>query len=180
MNPTPPSPYDGDTSPAKLGRKGLLTSLALVVATLIAGALTLDRLFPPDLSRYQERSSETVDANGRLLARTDNSLSILFWSSAVIVIGAAFSALFGWEPVTPAQWGWYLMAGAVNFAAHFLIIEALRLGRAAVVAPFRYTSLLWSAILGFAIWGDVPDRWVWIGSAILIASGLWIMQSQKG
>ena len=123
--------------------------------------------------------SSVRDVMARILARTDNSLSILFWSSAVIVIGAGFSALFGWEPVTAAQWGWYLLAGAVNFAAHFLIIEALRLGRAAVVAPFRYTSLLWSVILGFAIWGDVPDGWVWLGSAILIASGLWIMQSQK-
>jgi drug/metabolite transporter (DMT)-like permease len=47
------------------------------------------------------------------------------------------------------------------------------------VAPFRYTSLLWSAVLGYAIWGDVPHGWVWIGSAILIASGLWIAHSQK-
>jgi drug/metabolite transporter (DMT)-like permease len=123
--------------------------------------------------------SSVRDVMARILARTDNSISILFWSSLVIVIGAGFSALFGWQPVTPAQWGWYLLAGAVNFAAHFFIIESLRMARAAVVAPFRYTSLLWSAILGFAIWGDVPDGWVWFGSAILIASGLWIMQSQK-
>jgi drug/metabolite transporter (DMT)-like permease len=123
--------------------------------------------------------SSVRDVMARILARTDNSISILFWSSLVIVIGAAFSALLGWRPVSMAQWGWYLLAGAVNFCAHFFIIESLRLGRAAVVAPFRYTSLLWSAVLGYAIWGDVPGGWVWIGSAILIVSGLWIMQSQK-
>src|SRR5216684_3337044 len=45
----------------------LLACAALAAASLAAGALALDRLFPPDLSRYHERSSETVDANGRLL-----------------------------------------------------------------------------------------------------------------
>jgi drug/metabolite transporter (DMT)-like permease len=123
--------------------------------------------------------SSVRDVMARILARTDNSLSILFWSSFVIVIGAGLSAFAGWRPVSVLQWGWYLLAGAVNFCAHFLIIESLRIGRAAVVAPFRYTSLLWSAVLGYAIWGDVPHGWVWIGSAILIASGLWIAHSQK-
>lgn len=47
--------------------KGLLTSLAVAATTLAATALALDRLFPPDLSRYQDRSTEIVDANGRLL-----------------------------------------------------------------------------------------------------------------
>ena len=45
----------------------LLVGVVLVAAGLAAGLLTLDRLFPPDLGRYQERSTEIVDANGRLL-----------------------------------------------------------------------------------------------------------------
>ena len=49
----------------KLSR--LLAGLAVAATTLVATALTLDRLFPPDLSRYQDRSTEVVDANGRLL-----------------------------------------------------------------------------------------------------------------
>ena len=66
---TPPSPYDGDTSPASLGRKARswLAGLALIVTSLAAGALALDRLFPPNLARYHDRSTEIVDANGRLL-----------------------------------------------------------------------------------------------------------------
>ncbi len=45
----------------------LFVGFTLVAAGLAAGLLTLDRLFPPDLSRYQERSTEIADANGRLL-----------------------------------------------------------------------------------------------------------------
>src|SRR5262245_6753329 len=53
---------------ARSGRlKAFLVGLALAATTLAMSALALDRLFPPDLSRYQMRSSETVDANGRLL-----------------------------------------------------------------------------------------------------------------
>jgi drug/metabolite transporter (DMT)-like permease len=73
----------------------------------------------------------------------------------------------------------FLLAGAVNFCAHFLLIESYRLARAAVVAPFKYTSLIWSAVLGYLIWGDLPGAWVWAGSAILVVSGLWIAHTQK-
>jgi penicillin-binding protein 1C len=47
--------------------KALLAGLAVAATMLVATALALDRLFPPDLSRYHERSTEVVDANGRLL-----------------------------------------------------------------------------------------------------------------
>lgn len=115
----------------------------------------------------------------RILARTDGSLSILFWSSVVMVLGTALSAPFGWAPVSAAAWGLFLLAGCVNFCAHFLLIEAFRLGRAAVIAPFKYTSLLWSALLGYLIWGDLPGGWIWAGAAILVASGLWIARTQR-
>src|SRR5690349_3981416 len=60
---TPPSPSDGDTSPASLGRKArsLLGGFALAATSLAVAAL------PPDLTRYQDRSTEVVDSNGRLL-----------------------------------------------------------------------------------------------------------------
>lgn len=124
-------------------------------------------------------ASSLRDVLARILARTDDSVAILFWSSVIVAAAAAPTAFWGWNAMPLAVWGWFLLAGLVNFCAHLLIIEGYRLGRAAVVAPFKYTSLLWSALLGCIIWGDVPDRWVWVGSAILIASGLWIARVQK-
>lgn len=115
----------------------------------------------------------------RILSRTDHSMSILFWSSLILTLGAACTAPFGWVEVAPAAWGWFLLGGAVNFCAHFLLIEAFRLGRAAVVAPFKYSSLIWSALLGFLIWGDVPGTALWAGAAILVVSGLWIARIEQ-
>jgi drug/metabolite transporter (DMT)-like permease len=124
-------------------------------------------------------ASSLRDMMARILARTDTSISILFWSSIVLALGSAFSAPFGWTAVDPTSVSLFLLAGAVNFCAHFLLIESFRLARAAVVAPFKYTSLLWSALLGYFIWGDFPSGWIWLGSTVLVVSGLWIARTQK-
>jgi drug/metabolite transporter (DMT)-like permease len=124
-------------------------------------------------------ASSLRDILARILARTDDSIAILFWSSVIVALAAAPTALLGWTAVSPIGWGLFLLAGLVNFCAHLLIIESYRLARAAVVAPFKYTSLLWSAVLGYLIWSDVPDGWVWVGAGILVASGLWIARAQR-
>lgn len=124
-------------------------------------------------------ASSMRDMLSRILARTDSSISILFWSSLVLVIGAAFSAPFGWAAVSAGAAALFLLGGFVNFCAQFLLIEAYRFSRAAVVAPFKYSSLIWSAVLGFMIWGDLPGAWIWAGAAILVVSGLWIARTEK-
>jgi drug/metabolite transporter (DMT)-like permease len=118
------------------------------------------------------------DLLSRLLARTDTSIAILFWSSAVLIVGTAFTAFFGWAPLDLRGALLFLLAGAVNFAAHFLMIEAFRLGRAAVIAPFKYSALLWSTLIGYLVWGDLPAGWIWLGAAVLVASGIWIAGQQ--
>jgi drug/metabolite transporter (DMT)-like permease len=124
-------------------------------------------------------ASSMRDMLSRILARTDSSISILFWSSLVMMAGAALSAPLGWTEVGLAAALLFLLGGFVNFCAQFLLIEAYRFSRAAVVAPFKYSSLLWTAVLGFAIWGDLPGGWVWAGAAVLVVSGLWIAQTEK-
>jgi len=124
-------------------------------------------------------ASSMRDILARILARTDDSIAILFWSSVIVAFAMLPTAFSGWTHVSLAAWGLFVLAGLVNFCAHLLIIESYRFSRAAVVAPFKYTSLIWSAVLGYAIWGDAPDGWVWVGSAILVASGLWIARAQK-
>jgi len=69
-----------------------------------------------------------------------------------------------------------LLNGALNAGAHFLIIEALRLGEASLVSPFRYSGLIWATILGLVIWGDFPDGWTLVGAVLLVASGIYIIE----
>jgi drug/metabolite transporter (DMT)-like permease len=112
----------------------------------------------------------------RRLSRTETSIAILFWSTLIVMAGGALTAPFGWTPVSAANAAWFVAAGVFNAAAHFLMIEALRLGEAAVISPVRYTSLIWAAFLGWFVWGDLPDAWAVAGSAVIVASGIYMLR----
>jgi drug/metabolite transporter (DMT)-like permease len=113
----------------------------------------------------------------RQLARTESSVSILFVSTAVVMVAGLATAPFGWKPVTRVDAGWFIVAGALHAGANLLMIEAFRLGAAALIAPFRYTALLWALLVGFAIWGDVPDPWIIAGGAVIVCGGIMMLRS---
>jgi len=81
---------------------------------------------------------------------------------------------FGWKSIDYNGVMWFLAAGFFNASAQFLVIEAFRLGRAARVAPFRYSGLLWAMLIGFLAWGEVPDAWMAIGAAIVAWAGVYM------
>jgi len=114
----------------------------------------------------------------RRLSRTETSISMLLWSTLIVSVAALTTAPFGWQPVTAAAAAWFVAAGVFNAAAHFLLIEALRLGEAAAIAPVRYTSLIWAVLIGFLVWRELPDAWVWAGSAVIVASGVWMVRAE--
>jgi drug/metabolite transporter (DMT)-like permease len=118
----------------------------------------------------------------RRLSRSETSISILFWSTLIVMAAGAATAPFGWQPVTSADAAWFILAGIFNASAHFLMIEALRLGEAAAISPVRYTSLIWATALGYLVWGDLPDAGVIAGSLVIVASGIFMirMEARKG
>jgi drug/metabolite transporter (DMT)-like permease len=113
----------------------------------------------------------------RRLSRTDTSISMLFWASVLLVILSLLTIPLGWEPVTLIGAFWFVINGLLNAGAHFLMIEALRLGDAALVSPFRYTAILWAIITGFIVWHQLPDTFTLIGAALLVISGVLIARN---
>jgi hypothetical protein len=67
------------------------------------------------------------------------------------------------------------LAGVGNGIAQFWWTRSLSLAPPSAVVPFNYLSLVWATILGFAVWGDVPTPGLLVGSAIVVASGLYIL-----
>jgi drug/metabolite transporter (DMT)-like permease len=112
------------------------------------------------------------DAVTRRLSRTDTSISILFWSGVFVCIGGLFTVPLGWKSIDANGGMWFIAAGFFNAAAQFLVIEAFRLGKAAVVAPFRYSGLVWAMLIGFFVWSEVPDAWMLTGAAIIVGAGV--------
>ena len=71
--------------------------------------------------------------------------------------------------------GGILLATAVmQCLAHYLMIEAFRFGETSLLAPFKYSSLVWGLLLGLLVWGEFPATYILIGAAIITASGIYI------
>jgi len=119
------------------------------------------------------------DVLTRRLARTETSISILFWSNIILMTGGFATLPWGWAPVDAHGALWFVAAGIFNGGAHFLIIEALRTGEASVLAPVRYTALLWAALLGFMVWGEVPELWLLAGAAVIVGSSLYMIRAER-
>ena len=99
-----------------------------------------------------------------------------------LVMLTALFALFlpaGWITPTPLDAAWMLFNGVANAVGQYWWTRALHLAPASAVAPFFYLSLVWASILGFAIWGDVPTIGLAIGSAIVVASGLFLLWRER-
>lgn len=93
--------------------------------------------------------------------------------------GAGFDGLVGWHEVNQGQWLRIAGAGAFLIVGYLCAVSAMRSGDIGVVAPFRYTSLLWAIVLGFAAFGQFPDGWTLIGSAIVVASGIYTLLRER-
>ncbi len=119
------------------------------------------------------------DVLTRRLARTETSIAILFWSNLILMAGGLATLPFGWVAVTSTAAFWFIAAGIFNGTAHFCIIEALRTGEASVLAPVRYTALLWAAAIGFIVWGELPELWLWAGAAVIVGSSLYMIRGER-
>lgn len=96
---------------------------------------------------------------------------------ATIVGTVAATPFVPFEWITPQE-TWHIVLfvgmGIMAGTGHYFLTIAYSQAPAAIVSPFNYTQLIGSAILGYAVFGDFPDFWTWVGAAVIIASGLYI------
>jgi drug/metabolite transporter (DMT)-like permease len=115
----------------------------------------------------------------RSISSEESSDLILFYSTiAVILVGILGAFYFPWKVPDSKDFALFALAGVLNGLAHYMMIEAHRWAEASILAPFRYSGLIWAVILGFVIWGDIPDIWLIFGSVLVISSGLYILQRE--
>lgn len=92
--------------------------------------------------------------------------------------GALISALampFTWVPVRMEDLWLFVGIALFGTAGITLITQAFRLAPAAVVAPFDYTALIWATLMGWLFWNEIPDAMTYLGAAVIIASGVFIV-----
>jgi drug/metabolite transporter (DMT)-like permease len=114
------------------------------------------------------------DLSSSRISPAVSSVTVSIWSAlAVTVVGLIGASIEGWQPVPAYE------AGLITFAAFFLVIgyiaavASMRVGDIVVVAPFRYTALLWAIVLGWALFGTLPDATTLLGAALVVATGIY-------
>ncbi|WP_368417463.1 DMT family transporter [Rhodovarius sp.] len=104
----------------------------------------------------------------------ESGVTIVAW----FAIGcSAISAVFAWPVwVWPGAEQWALLAGVglISAVAQLLMTEAYRRGDTTLVAPFEYSGIVWTTLLGMLVWAEAPDGYDALGIAILVGCGLYI------
>jgi drug/metabolite transporter (DMT)-like permease len=143
----------------------------LIVADPGADSLTLGALFA--LANAVMYGSVTVAVRG--MTATESTSTLIMWQMAVLAALHAFLLLLGFRWPSRADAAMMVAGGIANALAQYLWTRALQLAPAAAVSPFYYLLLVWSLAIGFVVWGDVPGIGLLTGSAIVVASGLFLL-----
>lgn len=82
---------------------------------------------------------------------------------------------FVYQPMPAEHLGLLAIMSALGFSGGLCIIAAYRAADAAMIAPMQYSQIIWGATFGFLIFSETPDRFTWIGAAVIIAAGLYVV-----
>ncbi|NNE22096.1 MAG: DMT family transporter [Rhizobiales bacterium] len=110
----------------------------------------------------------------RRLSRTETNASMFTYSTITAGLCTVPFLTVTWIEPQGAHLWMFVMLGLVGGSASFLMIIAYRNAPAAVNAPFDYTALIWTTIVGWLVWRETPDGMVLLGALIVVAAGMFI------
>jgi drug/metabolite transporter (DMT)-like permease len=116
----------------------------------------------------------------RRLAAYDSPETIQYLPAVGAAIGLAPFALAAWVPPSGwLEWTVACLMGVLGGAGHYLLALAHRYAPASVIAPFLYQQVVYVTLFGYLVFGDVPSPGLWLGAAIVIASGLYLFSRER-
>ena len=115
----------------------------------------------------------------RRLTTTETTSSIVFYFSLICALAGLATWPFGWVVPDLPQLAALIGLGICGGLAHVLLTESYRHAPASVIAPFDYTAMLWAFLLGYAMFGEVPTVYVYIGAAIVAGAGIFVIWRER-
>jgi drug/metabolite transporter (DMT)-like permease len=112
------------------------------------------------------------------LSRTDSSATIVFYMGLLGTTMSAVPAWFVWSGPSVATLGWLAAIGATSALGYFAFVRSLVVAEASAVMPFDFSRLIFVALLGYALFGETPDVWTWVGGIIVFAAALHSARSE--
>jgi drug/metabolite transporter (DMT)-like permease len=115
----------------------------------------------------------------RMLSGRERAITTMTWSAITGV--CVISALVPFVWVTPS---WHdilfgILIGVASTAGQWIVVLAFRYADASVLAPFSYTQLVWVSVLGYFVFGEIPDIWTIAGAGVIVCSGLYTAHRER-
>jgi drug/metabolite transporter (DMT)-like permease len=159
------------------------------IAAIVVGFIGVLMIIRPGAADFDEWSVLGLASVGFVVVRDlatrrfshalPSTTGAIWAAVAVLIMGTIGVTQDGWQPVS-FRVGLEI-AGAAGFliVGYICAIMVMRVGEIGVVAPFRYTSLLFAIILGWLLFDTLPDGWTLLGGAIVVASGIYMLLRER-
>jgi len=108
----------------------------------------------------------------------ESGVAIVIWFAIISAIAAGLATIPVWVTPDPVQWVMLACIGLVSAIAQLQMTAAYRSGETTLLAPFEYSGIVWTMIIGIGIWSEWPDGWDLAGFAVLVGAGLYIWRRE--
>jgi drug/metabolite transporter (DMT)-like permease len=115
----------------------------------------------------------------KVQSRTESSLTIAIYAAVLLLPFNGAGALFFWSWPSLEMLAWMAGIGLLGTLGQIALGNAFKHADATVVLPFDFTKLIWAALVGYAMFGEVPDVWTWIGGTVIFASSLFMAYRER-
>lgn len=115
----------------------------------------------------------------RTLSQTDGPFTIMLYSAWLGLAWMAIPAALTYQPIAAEHWPHLALLALAGTLGQFLMVCAFQMAEASTLAPVDYVRLIFAVAAGYAVFGELPDVWTYVGSAIVCASvGIIIVRSR--
>lgn len=120
------------------------------------------------------------DLSTRTLGGAVPSATVAIWAGAgVTLLGLVGLTVQGWAPMGVREALIILFAASCLVVGYMTVVMVMRVGDIGTIAPFRYTALLWAILLGYVVFGALPERLTLIGAGIVVATGIYTLLRER-
>ena len=110
----------------------------------------------------------------KVLSRTESSVTLTAYMTLFLTPLSAIPAAFVWQWPTWEELGWLALMGTVGAAGHLFLAQAFREADATTVLPVDFLRLIWASLLGYFLFGQIPEALVWVGGAVIFSSTIYL------
>jgi drug/metabolite transporter (DMT)-like permease len=157
-------------------RRGLATAIGFCGVLVVLGPHGMDSLVAASASLAGAAFTAGALAVVRRQAAVDSPATIMVWFATGSALATAIPAMLVWQiPGSLATWALLAFMGIIGTVGQFLMIQAFIHGEATVMNPIDYSQILFSVLIGYVVFNEMPGASLWLGAGIIVASTLYIL-----